>query len=66
MEVYDFSGHSERGALLDYMLKVAPRKIFLVHGDIEASEWFRDQLTEKLPDCEVTIPEPKKIYNLDK
>ena len=66
MEVYDFSGHSERDALLNYMLKVAPRKLFLVHGDIEASEWFRDQLRAQLPDTEVIIPAPKKQYNLTK
>jgi len=39
--------------------------MFLVHGDIGASEWFRGQLAEKLPDCEVIIPEPKKLYDLD-
>jgi len=66
MEIYDFSGHSEREALLTYMLKVAPRKLFLVHGDLEASQWFRDQLQDKLPDTEVIIPTPKKKYNLAK
>ncbi len=65
MDVYDFSGHAERDSLLDYMLKVAPRKIFLVHGDLEASEWFRDQLAVKLPDTEVIIPTPTKHYNLN-
>jgi hypothetical protein len=39
--------------------------MFLVHGDIGASEWFRDQLAEKLPNCEVIIPEPTKLYHLD-
>jgi predicted metal-dependent RNase len=65
MEEYDFSGHSDRETLLKYMLKVAPRKIFLVHGDIEASRWFLAQLSEKLPACEVIIPIPKQIYDLD-
>lgn len=66
MEIFDFSGHADREALLAYMLKVAPRKMFLVHGDIGSSEWFRDQLAEKLPKCEVIIPQPTKLYNLDK
>ncbi len=65
MQIFDFSGHSERETLLNYMLKVAPRKMFLVHGDIDASQWFLDQLKEKLPSCDVVIPIPKKIYNLD-
>jgi predicted metal-dependent RNase len=65
MKIFDFSGHSDRETLLNYMLKVAPRKMFLVHGDINASKWFRDQLKEKLPDCDVIIPVPKEIYDLD-
>lgn len=65
MEEYDFSGHSDRETLLAYMLNVAPKKMFLVHGDIEASQWFRDQLAEKLPACQVIIPEPTKIYELN-
>ena len=64
MEEFDFSGHSEREALLDYMLKVAPKQIFLVHGDIEASRWFETQLHEKLPDCDVVLPLPKKHYTI--
>ena len=66
MEIYDFSGHAERDSLLNYMLKVAPRKLFLVHGDLTASEWFRDQLNEKLSDTEVIIPTPKKRYDIKK
>lgn len=65
LKIFDFSGHSDRETLLNYMIKVAPRKIFLVHGDITASEWFLEQLAEKLPKCEAIIPKPKKIYNLD-
>ncbi len=65
MEEFDFSGHSEREALLDYMLKVAPKQIFLVHGDIEAIKWFEGQLHEKLPNCEVIIPIPKKHYTIN-
>ncbi len=64
MEEFDFSGHSTRDALLDYMLKVAPKKIILVHGDIEASQWFEKQLHKKLPDTEVIIPIPKKQYHI--
>lgn len=64
MEVYDFSGHSTRDALLNYMIEVAPKRIMLVHGDLEASQWFETQLKEKLPNTEVIIPTPKKQYKL--
>ena len=55
---FDFSGHSTRDAILDYILRVKPRKTLLVHGDKGAMEWFRAQLAERLPDSEVIIPEP--------
>ncbi len=56
--VFDFSGHSTREAILDYILRLAPAKVFLVHGDDDAVEWFRAQLAAKLPAAEVIVPEP--------
>jgi len=64
MEVFDFSGHATREDLLSYILRVSPKKTFLVHGDIKATEWFARQLKEKLPDCETVIPLPGKNYTL--
>jgi Cft2 family RNA processing exonuclease len=58
VRVFDFSGHATRDALLSYILKVAPKKTFLVHGDEPAIEWFRQQLAEKLPGTEVIVPLP--------
>jgi len=55
---FDFSGHSTREAILDYILKVRPKKTLLVHGDAGALEWFRRQVSERLPDSEVIIPTP--------
>ena len=62
MEIFDFSGHATRESLLDYILKVRPKKTFLVHGDPKASSWFAGQLKEKLPATETIIPEPGKDY----
>ena len=53
-----------REDLLAYILRVSPKKTFLVHGDLEATEWFADQLREKLPDCETVIPRPGVKYTL--
>ncbi|GAA5484401.1 MBL fold metallo-hydrolase [Haloferula sargassicola] len=64
VEVFDFSGHATRDDLLDYILKVKPRRAFLVHGDRPASEWFARQLAEKLPATEAIIPEPGVDYEL--
>ena len=32
-DIFDFSGHSTREAIADYIVKVSPKKTFLVHGD---------------------------------
>ena len=64
MEIFDFSGHATRQDLLEYILRVAPKKTFLVHGDADASDWFAEQLREKLPNCETIIPQPGVKYEL--
>ena len=64
MEVFDFSGHATRDDLLDYILKVKPKRTFLVHGDPAASEWFRNELARLLPSTEAIIPEPGRDYEL--
>lgn len=64
MKIFDFSGHATREALLDYILKVKPKKTFLVHGDPKACDWFLGQLKEKLPSTEALVPEPGKDYDL--
>jgi predicted metal-dependent RNase len=65
MRVFDFSGHATRETLLDYILKVKPKKTFLVHGDPRATEWFKEQLKTKLPSTEAIVPEPGHDYVLD-
>lgn len=64
VEVFDFSGHATRDALLDYMIKMNPKKTFLVHGDPLASEWFAAQLAKRLPATEAIIPQPGREYAL--
>lgn len=64
MDIFDFSGHATRDDLLSYILRVNPKKTILVHGDIAATEWFAEELQEKLPDSEVIIPKPGIQYQL--
>jgi len=59
---FDFSGHAVREDLLDYILRTEPKKVFLVHGDLDALAWFESQLQEKLPNTEVIIPKPLEDY----
>lgn len=58
VRIFDFSGHSTRAAIADYIVKVAPKKTFLVHGDDGAVEWFRQEIQRRLPDTEIIVPEP--------
>jgi predicted metal-dependent RNase len=62
MRIFDFSGHSTRDAILDYIIKVAPKKAFLVHGDDGAVAWFSQEIKRRLPNTEVIIPEPGVEY----
>ena len=58
MRVFDFSGHSTRDAIADYIVKVRPKKTILVHGDDGAVEWFRSEIQRRLPDTQVIVPLP--------
>jgi Cft2 family RNA processing exonuclease len=58
MRIFDFSGHSTRDAIADYIVKVRPKKAFLVHGDDGAVEWFSQEIKRRLPDTEVIVPLP--------
>ena len=62
MRVFDFSGHSTREAIADYVEKVRPKKAFLVHGDEPAITWFREELKRRLPDTEVIVPLPGDVH----
>jgi Cft2 family RNA processing exonuclease len=58
MRVFDFSGHSTRDAIADYAVSLRPKKLFLVHGDDDAVEWFRQELGGRLPDSQIIVPVP--------
>jgi predicted metal-dependent RNase len=64
MRIFDFSGHSTRDAIADYIVKVAPKKAFLVHGDDGAVEWFRQEIKRRLPKTEIIVPEPGVEYEI--
>ncbi len=62
VQEFDFSAHAPRELLIDYIRKVAPRLIFLVHGDPPALTWFKDRIQQELPSATVMIPEPGRHY----
>ncbi len=65
IERFDFSGHATRQALLDYACRLSPSRIILVHGDAEALESMRLELTARLPEADILIPEPLKPLRLE-
>jgi Cft2 family RNA processing exonuclease len=58
IENFQFSAHGDRDGLLNYALRLRPKKILLVHGDSPAIAWFRAELSRQLPGTEVVVPEP--------
>jgi len=64
VQEFDFSAHAPRELLFEYIRKVAPRIVVLVHGDPPAVGWFADKVTSELPGTQAIIPEPGKEYEI--
>jgi Cft2 family RNA processing exonuclease len=58
IEQFQFSAHASRESIVEYVKKLAPKKIVLVHGDVPAVEWTRARLATELPGSEVIVPTP--------
>jgi Cft2 family RNA processing exonuclease len=58
LEQFQFSAHASRESILEYIKKVAPKKVVLVHGDVPAVEWVRAAAAASLPESEVIVPLP--------
>ena len=64
LDSFDFSGHANREALLDIVKESQAKQVYLVHGDIPASEWMAAEAKKILPNSEIIIPEPGKKYEI--
>jgi metallo-beta-lactamase family protein len=66
VKVHGFSGHADRKELLEWIsnLKQPPRKVFLVHGEKESAEHFRQYLTANTG-WNVMVPEYQQAVSLD-
>lgn len=58
MDAFTLSAHSVREGLLDYVRRVTPKKLLLVHGDPPAVAWFAREVPKVCPQTEVIIPAP--------
>jgi predicted metal-dependent RNase len=61
---FDFSGHSPREQIADFVEDCAPRNVILVHGDTAARTWFEDEIRLRLPESRVAIPDPGEEIDL--
>ncbi len=59
---FDFSAHAPRELLFDYIRKISPKIVILVHGDPPAVSWFESRISKELPGVQAVIPEPGKEY----
>ena len=64
VERFELSGHAERGELLEFAVQTKARSIVLTHGDPDARDWFKSQLTEQLPKARVVDPVPLRLYEV--
>jgi len=58
IEQFQFSAHASREAIVQYVNRLAPKKVLLVHGDPLAVEWTRARLSLDLPNSEIIVPQP--------
>lgn len=64
IEQFQFSAHASRESIVQYVKRLAPKKIVLVHGDVPAVEWTRARLAAELPGSEVIVPTPGVEFEL--
>lgn len=57
---YHFSAHSNRRQLMQLVEQLRPRHTLLVHGELEAAEWFEREISARRLPTKVVIPEEKK------
>jgi Cft2 family RNA processing exonuclease len=58
IEQFQFSAHASRESIVQYVTKLAPKKVVLVHGDPLAVEWTRAILSLDLPNSKIIVPQP--------
>jgi Cft2 family RNA processing exonuclease len=64
VETFQFSAHASRESIVEYVKKLAPKKVVLVHGDPPAIEWMRATIAAALPGSEVIVPTPGVEFDL--
>jgi Cft2 family RNA processing exonuclease len=61
---FDFSAHAPRELLFEYIRRVSPKVVVLVHGDPPAVSWFESKISTELPGVRVVVPLPGLEYEI--
>ncbi|MCC7519578.1 MAG: MBL fold metallo-hydrolase [Verrucomicrobiae bacterium] len=64
IESFDFTSHCNREHMADYVVRIAPPRVLLVHGDTPALEWMQRELQRRLPASRVLIPPVGEGFDL--
>jgi len=64
IEFYDFSAHSDKHKLREFVEKIDPELTFVVHGDEENSEALSKWIRENV-DTEVVVPELNETHDTE-
>lgn len=56
VEAFDFTSHCNREHMAEYVARIAPPRVLLVHGDPPALAWMQRELQRRLPRAQVLIP----------
>jgi Cft2 family RNA processing exonuclease len=64
VEQFSFSGHGTRESIREYVKRVQPKTVVLVHGDPPAVRWFQESLQADLPQSRIISPPPGEPLDL--
>jgi Cft2 family RNA processing exonuclease len=64
IDVFNFSAHATREGIVDYIKRVKPKKLVLVHGDPAAIGWLTGTIRSELPQTEIILPIPGVAFEV--
>jgi Cft2 family RNA processing exonuclease len=64
IESFDLSAHATREQIAEYVEKVKPKKLLLVHGEVESQAWFTTRFAETLSGTEIILPDTHQPIDL--
>ncbi len=64
IESYDLSAHSTRESIAEYVEKVRPKKLLMVHGEEPSQAWFSARFAETLSGTEIIRPDTHSPIDL--